>query len=450
MAKATPITPDSSPHKAFVRAAITKDVNPDGPVDVVATVTTDCVDADREVVLPGGVDLSRYLSAPRIQLCHATGSRPGEYYVLPIGRAVWTRRIDNSLVQGIEFAKTPMGQEVAELFRSGMLNTFSIGFVSLEASPPTKAEKLARPDWAKAELVHRRWQLLEVSVVPLPCNSEAIGEWVRKGKVLPSFVWTNPIGLSPVTNKGSIMAQDADETTPESAAESETAEPTETPTVETPVETPAEPTTKAMDESSGTAGGYTVTGKDDDADDEMKDGTAIVPEATHNPAPTSTGEPSNYEVKSGHFIKWDAHDGMHGGCGKCMSVHKAGRVPDVANDADASEEMPHARVKLYKSKGGDSHVFAKTEHHVAVACKHCKRMPMVDGLDEEKTTAPPVTKTDKPAAATPTEPPFTPPPFRTKTQYLASLERKVREQGSFSPPADEIAQQALATLLGAV
>ena len=158
-------------------------------IDVVATVSDDSVDGDHVVVLPGGLDKTRYDKAPRIMLCHAYG-RPGDYYPMPVGKALWTRREGNKIKQGIRFAKYGMGPLVADLFRDEMLNTFSIGFISEESSPPTKQEKMQNPAWAKAELVHRRWKLLEVSVVPIPSNENAIGEWVQKTGLKPKFLWS--------------------------------------------------------------------------------------------------------------------------------------------------------------------------------------------------------------------------------------------------------------------
>lgn len=160
----------------------------DDEPDVIARITTDIVDDDREVVLPGGADLSRFRLNPIIMLCHAYG-RPGEYYPLPVGKAIWTRQEGNGLVQGIRFSReTPMGRQVLALFAEKMLRTFSIGFTSLEASAPTKQELARRPDWRDAVVIHRRWKLLEVSVVPIPCNVEAIGVYQAKGRKLPSFV----------------------------------------------------------------------------------------------------------------------------------------------------------------------------------------------------------------------------------------------------------------------
>ncbi len=484
---------------AELPARLTKGTDPNGP-DVVAVITCETVDADNEVVLAGGADLSRFRKNPVIQLCHSYG-KPGEYYPLPVGKALWVRQEGPALIAGIRFARTSaMGREVTGLFEESVLSAFSIGFVSLEASPPTKEEKRTHPEWADASLIHRRWKLLEVSAVGIPSNEDALGVYVAKGGKLPPYI-SIPKHFK---IRGNRMDPTADEPLTDPADESVAAEPAEV--VKRPsffgspwageeaeksdayrslcyglmkryskvmhsgkaghlYANPDEMTahvvrhkddddgdnmalgfhsgeqvkamlatapgckgvtlgpdhpeegegyerlhpapegyqvrsvdgeltiTKAMGESSGTDGGYVTESEHSPDDADL--------EATHNPAPATSGDPPNYEVKAGHFIKWDAHKGMHAGCGKCMSVHKSGRVPDTLNDADADDETPHARVKCYKAKAGDPHTFTKTESHVAVACKQCKRMPMVEAVDGEKGAEPDEVKSVVPFAAGP-------------------------------------------------
>lgn len=235
MNTATLLAEEKPTHYRDFAALVTPGLDPNGP-DVVATITCDSVDADKEVVLPEGADLSRYIKAPRVMLCHAYG-RPGEYYPLPIGKALWTKRQGRAIVQGIRFARSSaMGREVQGLFEEGMLNTFSIGFVSVESSRPTTQEKSIHPEWREVNLIHRRWKLLEVSVVPIPCNEDAVGVYLRKGKPLPAFVWI-PDSLRKVQPMVTDPQQPSEYQ--EQAAPSELRE-------------------KALSGSSGTAAGYTT------------------------------------------------------------------------------------------------------------------------------------------------------------------------------------------------
>lgn len=331
---------------------VTPGLDPNGP-DVVATITCDSVDADKEVVLPQGADLSRYVKAPRVMLCHAYG-RPGEYYPLPIGKALWTKRQGRAIVQGIRFARSSaMGREVQGLFEEGMLNTFSIGFVSLEASRPSTQEKAMHPEWREVNLIHRRWKLLEVSVVPIPCNEDAVGVYLRKGKALPAFVWI-PDSL----RKAHPMEINAQEQTGQSL---------DTTTA------PADADIKAIGESSGTGGGYVA--QDLPRSSETKDESGSDPRDCETEVPRE--QDARYTPEAGHFVKWDDHVGMHKGCGRVVSVHKSGRVPDTDNEAHANDVEPYARIKYHKAVDGDPHTLCETDRHVAVKCSMCERMSTV-------------------------------------------------------------------------
>ncbi len=72
-----------------LEARVAPSIDPSVDVDVACFMTTDTVDADNEVVLPSGADLSRFEKNPVLMLCHAHG-QPGSYYPLPIGKVIWT------------------------------------------------------------------------------------------------------------------------------------------------------------------------------------------------------------------------------------------------------------------------------------------------------------------------------------------------------------------------
>lgn len=432
-------------HYRDFAAAVTPGLDPNGP-DVVATITCDSVDADKEVVLPQGADLSRYIKAPRVMLCHAYG-RPGEYYPLPIGKALWTKRQGRAIVQGIRFARSSaMGREVQGLFEEGMLNTFSIGFVSLESSRPTTQEKSVHPEWREVNLIHRRWKLLEVSVVPIPCNEDAVGVYLQKGKRLPEFVWI------PDSLRKAQLMETGSQKPPGDQAEMLAA--------------PSEIQAKALGESGGTEGGYLVQRPSRSL--EKKDGADSDDSDDREPEPTPR-EKRSHEPQAGHFVKWDDHVGMHKGVGRVVSVHKSGRVPDTENEAYATDDEPHAKIKRYKAVAGDAHTFRETNQHVAVKCKMCKRMDMIqhfaDGhekilTDEHGDVFKFVDRVDpidcltvRPKRPIPTaspEPPTIVPPFRTRAQVLAGIEREIRAKLDPEVIAAETKRMVVEQALGAV
>lgn len=145
--------------------------------DVVVVATTDAVDLDREVVLPGGLDTS-YLEQNRsIFKDHAYGVDD------LVGRL---RHIkpwpDPKSMRGLEVRFTvidgPQGDKILGLFRSGDMGV-SIGFEPLEYGPPTEEEQAKYPG---AKTIIRSAKLLELSVTPFPCNPEARGRAASNAK----------------------------------------------------------------------------------------------------------------------------------------------------------------------------------------------------------------------------------------------------------------------------
>ena len=84
------------------------------------------------------------------------------WYGLPIGRAISARKSPSELQIDLEFAKTELGQEVRYLYENKFLNAFSIGFLPVEMD-----EKADVP-------TYKRWELLELSSVPIPANAGAL------------------------------------------------------------------------------------------------------------------------------------------------------------------------------------------------------------------------------------------------------------------------------------
>lgn len=136
-----------------------------------ATMTTDRVDLDREVVLPGGMDDHSYMATNKnlfvdhmytalfvvgrmrkIQPLLVTGKLRGHTM------QSWLRPSEQS-----EYARTIRDMMDAPDGGCGI----SIGFEALDWGMPTKEEAKAYPG---AESIVRRYRLLEVSYTFMPCN----------------------------------------------------------------------------------------------------------------------------------------------------------------------------------------------------------------------------------------------------------------------------------------
>lgn len=134
--------------------------------------TTDDVDRDGDVVVPGGItNLDSYLTNNPVILFGHDYRRP------PVGKAVTGRLKDNAVELDIEFADTEFGREVKYLYDNGFMNSFSIGFIPQE-------HKIIGDQW-----FWTKWELLEVSAVPVPANAAAnmVRALGQKGIDLPKL-----------------------------------------------------------------------------------------------------------------------------------------------------------------------------------------------------------------------------------------------------------------------
>ena len=152
-----------------------------GPA-VEATISTETIDRDGEVIISQGMDSSEFDANPVLFYNHD--------YAQPIGRVSDLRRGKGKIDATFEFAKRPDGFEgpyfpefVESLVDQGIVKGISIGFVPLSGGV-RKASAKDREDYGDSvRQVYSKWKLLEVSVAPLPANATALVTAVRKGLV---------------------------------------------------------------------------------------------------------------------------------------------------------------------------------------------------------------------------------------------------------------------------
>lgn len=116
--------------------------------------STSAVDRQGDSIDQAGWELDNFLKNPVILFAH-------NYSELPIAKAVEVVNAGSALIIKIQFASeeaNPKAQQVRRLVDEGILNTTSVGFIQKERNGNiiTKAE------------------LLEVSIVPVPANQEAL------------------------------------------------------------------------------------------------------------------------------------------------------------------------------------------------------------------------------------------------------------------------------------
>jgi HK97 family phage prohead protease len=147
---------------------------------VIAKLST--IDPDRvgDVLIPDGCDLSDYERNPVVLVSH-------DYSKLPIAKMVKIQKTDKAVYGKMQFSETDEAQDVLKLIREGILKTCSVGFVAKNTlKRGTKAfidyikQKFNGVDTNVKQII-TDWKMLELSLVSIPCNSEALVVAVSKG-----------------------------------------------------------------------------------------------------------------------------------------------------------------------------------------------------------------------------------------------------------------------------
>lgn len=129
---------------------------------ITAIASTDAVDAYGEIVDQGTWDLKRYESNPVVLFAHDSRE-------LPIGRCTSVGVEGGQLKCRIQFLTpdaNPKAEQVWQAVRQGALRAISVGFIPREV----REEKRD----GRAVTVLSDNELLEISVVPIPANPEAL------------------------------------------------------------------------------------------------------------------------------------------------------------------------------------------------------------------------------------------------------------------------------------
>ena len=163
----------------------------------VSLVTTDSVDRDREVVLPGGGDWKSWQKGGGVvTFAH-------NYSELPVGRGLWMKRVEepaNGWLAKTRYTPRPETWPDAEGWFPDAVFAFvqdgirgkSIGFIPTEAGPPQEKEIADRPELAGASFIIRKWVGMEYAVAPIQSNIDAVTIGVSKmrakGMVVPQCI----------------------------------------------------------------------------------------------------------------------------------------------------------------------------------------------------------------------------------------------------------------------
>lgn len=149
--------------KTFLKAIVQKSdkKSEDGGEIFSIIASTAAIDRQGDSVDQAGWELGNFKQNPVLLWAH-------DYQELPIGKVVSAEVVDGKLVAEFVFAPeeaNPKAQQVKNLYEGGYLNASSVGFIPLE----------------RQGHIITRAELLELSLVPVPANQEAIRLAISKG-----------------------------------------------------------------------------------------------------------------------------------------------------------------------------------------------------------------------------------------------------------------------------
>ena len=147
---------------------------------VVAYITTDRVDEEGEVVVPEGIDFSRFKKTGTVFYNHD--------YAQPCGVCTSIQHAENGIIATTQFPERPEGydgrwqpDEVFAMFASDppIVKAFSIGFAYIQVRQPNQKD-FKRYGTEDIRRIVSKSRILEYSVAPLPMNEDALAIRVAK------------------------------------------------------------------------------------------------------------------------------------------------------------------------------------------------------------------------------------------------------------------------------
>lgn len=147
-----------------------------------ATITTDTVDRDREVLVPQGCNTKEWEANPVLLWMHDPHQ--------PIGVGENVRRRERSIEADFTFAARPKDYQgewfpdyARGLVEAGVVRAVSVGAEYVSGGYRQATARDREMYGMDCEKVVSKWKLFEVSLVSIPANPEALLSAVRKGYV---------------------------------------------------------------------------------------------------------------------------------------------------------------------------------------------------------------------------------------------------------------------------
>ena len=159
-----------------VYSTVVEKSDQDGVLTFIAS--EEVTDRANELVKISGINLTNYKKNPIVMYGH------GWDHPLPIGKSLKTWKSGNQLKFKPQFAieESEFASTVYKLAKNGYLNASSISF-SPDRNSITRGEGKAGP-----AVTYNKSELLEISIVPVPCNQGALISNIMKEAITKGIV----------------------------------------------------------------------------------------------------------------------------------------------------------------------------------------------------------------------------------------------------------------------
>lgn len=148
--------------------------------ELVAVITTQVVDRDKEVVITSGLNLnaidpSKKNANPVVLFMHDPH--------ICVAKFLWLKQQKTQAMGRIKFAPTPFPQELFTLYAEGFLRMWSIGMdpMTIKRRRPTPTDIRRNPAWADAEYIVEGADVCETSAVTIGACPEALNKAMKAG-----------------------------------------------------------------------------------------------------------------------------------------------------------------------------------------------------------------------------------------------------------------------------
>lgn len=158
-----------------------KEINDDEMSVVAWANKSDSIDRSGDLIDDEAWDLTNFLKNPVIPAFHMY-NRP------PVGRAMWAKVVPGQGLRfKVKFANTDEGREFYQLFKDGVMNAFSVGFMPRDVMErdefgEEEIKKYMR-DGRLPERVYKSVELFEISAVVVPDHMNALVERSNNGMI---------------------------------------------------------------------------------------------------------------------------------------------------------------------------------------------------------------------------------------------------------------------------